>query len=99
MGQSPLPSYRQAIATCTLTALSALLCAGLVAAAALVPAPPLALPFVIAVGVGYPMLAVWQSHASVDVLRRRWMRAERRALAQLRRELDRLPEIRHPLDR
>jgi hypothetical protein len=33
------------------------------------------------------------------VLRRRWMRAERRALAQLRRELDRLPEIRHPLDR
>jgi hypothetical protein len=99
LGTSPTrPTHRQAIVTCVLTALTALVCAGLVAAAALVPAPPLALPFVIAVGVGYPMVAVWQSHASLAVLRRRLGRPHRRALSDLRRELDRLPETRHPLD-
>jgi hypothetical protein len=99
LGTSPtLPTHRQAIVTCALTALSALVCAGLVAAAVLVPAPRLALPFVIAVGVGYPMVAVWQSHASLTVLRRRLRRPHKRALTDLRRELERLPETRHPLD-
>jgi hypothetical protein len=97
----PLPTYRQAIATCAFTALSALACAGLMSAAALVPAPPEALPFVIAVCIVYPMLAAWRSSSSLAVLRHRLPRRRRldeRALGELRRELDRLPEIRHPLD-
>jgi hypothetical protein len=96
-----LPTYRQAIATCAITALSAVVCAGLMSAAALVPAPPPALPFVIAVCVGYPMLAGWRASSSLAVLRHRWpgRRLDKRALGKLRRDLDRLPETSHPLDR
>jgi hypothetical protein len=64
-----LPTYRQAIATCAITALSAFMCAGLMSAAALVPAPPPALAFVIAVCVGYPMLAGWRASSSLAILR------------------------------
>jgi hypothetical protein len=97
----PLPTYRQAIAICAFTAVSALVCVGLMSAAALVPAPPEVLPFVIVVCVVYPMLAAWRSASSLAVLRHRWprRRLDERALGELRRELDRLPEVRHPLDR
>ena len=100
MVSRPLPTYRQAIATCVFTALSALTCAGLMGAAALVPAPPLVLPFLIAVCVVYPMLAVWRLSSSLAVLRHRWprRRLDERALGELRSELDRLPETGHPLD-
>ena len=96
-----LPTYRQALATCLFTALSVLTCAALLSAAALVPAPPAVLLLAIAVCIVYPMLAAFQSSASVAVLRCHWPRRrhERRALEKLRRELDRLPEIGHPLDR
>ena len=89
----PLPSRREAIATCAFAALTALGCAGLLAAAALVPAPPAVLPLVIPVGVVLPMLATWQASGSLVALR-----SERRAVGELRRELDRLPETGHPLD-
>jgi hypothetical protein len=97
----PPPTYRQAIATCVFTALSALACAALLSAAALVPAPRPALPFVIAVCVVYPMLAALRSSSSLAVLRHRLprRRLDARAIGQLRRELDRLPEIGHPLGR
>jgi hypothetical protein len=96
----PLPTYRQAIVTCAFTALSALACAVLMGAAALVPAPREVLPFVIVVCVGYPMLAAWRSSSSVAVLRHCLPRRtlDERALGELRRQLDRLPEIRHPLE-
>jgi hypothetical protein len=96
-----LPTYHRALATCVFTALSALTCAGLLSAAALVPAPPTVLPVVIAVCVFYPMLAAFRSSSSVAVLRRHWprRRLDERALAKLRRELERLPEVGHPLDR
>jgi hypothetical protein len=70
-------------------------------AAGLVPAPPPALAFVIAVCVGYPMLAGWRASSSLAVLRHRWpgRRLDERALGELRRDLDRLPETSHPLDR
>jgi hypothetical protein len=95
------PTYRQAIATCMFTALSALMCAGLMSAAALVPAPPLVLPFVVVVCVVYPMLAAWRSSSALAVLRYRRprRRLDERALSELRRDLDGLPETRHPLDR
>jgi hypothetical protein len=96
-----LPTYRQAITTCAFTAVSAVMCAGLMSAAALVPAPPLVLPFVVVVCVVYPMLAAWRSSSSLAVVRHRGpeRRLEQRALSALRRDLDSLPEIRHPLDR
>ena len=95
-----LPTYRQAIATCAFTVLIAVMCAGLMTAAALVPAPPFVLPFIVAVCVGYPMLAAWGSSPALAVLRQRWLRSrlDERALGEFRRELDGLPEIGHPLD-
>ena len=97
----PLPTNRQAITTCAFTLLSALICAGLMSAAALVPAPTQVLPFVIAVSIGYPMLAAWRSSSSFAVLRHRLprRRLDERALGRLRHELARIPETRHPLDR
>jgi hypothetical protein len=99
MTYSPLPTYRQAIVTCTLTVVTALVCAGLLSAAALVPAPPVVLPLVVGVCVGLPMLATWWSSSSLAVLRhgRPGKRLDERALGELRRELDRLPEVGHPL--
>jgi arginine exporter protein ArgO len=88
-----LHSRRDAIATCAFAVLTALACAGLIAAAALVPAPPAVLPLVIAVGVALPMAAAWQASASLAGLR-----LQKRAVGDLRRELDRLPETGHPLD-
>src|SRR5512132_1788120 len=95
----PLPSHRQAIITCALTALTALMCAGLLGAAALVPAPPLMLPVIVTMCVVVPMLAAWQSVPSLAVLRSRRpsSRLDERALNELRRDLDRLPETGHPL--
>jgi hypothetical protein len=57
-------------------------------AAVLVPAPPPVLPFVIAVCVGYPLLAGWRASSSLAVLRRRWprRRLDEQALDELRRD-------------
>src|SRR5215211_1596475 len=95
----PLATNRQAIATCVCTALTALICAGLLVAAALVPAPPGVLARVIGMCIVYPMVAAWRSSSALAVLRHRWprRRLDERALGELRRELERLPEIRHPL--
>ena len=100
MTDQPLPTYGQALATCAFMALIAVVCAGLIGAAALVPAPPPALPFLVAVCIGCPMLAAWQASPSVALLRQRWTRSQldERAVVELRRELDRLPETAHPLD-
>jgi hypothetical protein len=61
---------------------------GLFGAAALVPAPPAVLPLLAVVCIGGPMLAAWELRASLTVLR---------AVAAMRRSLDKLPETRHPL--
>jgi hypothetical protein len=100
MSSRPLPTYRQAVATCVFTALTALTCAGLLSAAALVPAPPVVLPLIVTVSVVLPMMAACESIPAVAVLRARWSRRrlDERAVGQLRRELDRLPETGHPLD-
>jgi hypothetical protein len=102
-----LPTHHQATLRCALTALTAIFCAGLVGAAAVVPAPPAVLPFIIGVCVGCPMLAAWEASFSVAVLRSTSSAGhaadasrallDSRALRKLRRQLDHLPETRHPL--
>lgn len=67
----------------------AVACAGLIAAAVLVPAPPVVLPFVVLVCVAGPMAATFELARVLALLRE--------PAAQLRRELDRLPETPHPL--
>jgi hypothetical protein len=69
--------------------------AGLVAAAVLVPAPPAALPAVVVLAIGLPMVAAWELSFVISALQH--AAHQGRALAGLRRELDALPETRHPL--
>jgi hypothetical protein len=75
-----------------------LVCAALLGAAALVPAPAEVLPLVIASCLACPMLVAFELSASVAELRdRRIGITERGAVEELRRQLRRLPETRHPL--
>jgi hypothetical protein len=69
--------------------LIAMACAGLLAAAVLVPAPHAALPFLILTCIACPMAAAFELANAIHVLRE--------PRTQLRRELDRLPEAPHPL--
>ena len=94
---------------CLLAALTALLCAGLLGAAALVPAPPAVLPLVMAVCIGCPMGAAWELPISISVLRVAYGDLRSRAsdeaedplepwaLDELLSRLEELPETDHPL--
>jgi hypothetical protein len=95
---------REVVAGCAFTAVTATLCAALLAAAALVPAPATVLPVVALVCIGSPMFAVWDLSRRIAALRAVDASAvdvepalDRRAIADLRRALARLPETRHPL--
>ena len=94
MNPRPLPSRRDAILLCLFAAFTAISSAGLLSAAALVPAPPAVLPFVAVVCIGSPMAAAYELPAAIAGLR-----AGRRAreLEALRRQIDELPETEHPL--
>ena len=78
------------VAALVTSLISAAVCAGAIVA----PAPAVAIPFVVAICVGCPIFAVWEVPNAVAALR-----AKRAgdALARLRRSLDDLPEIDHPL--
>jgi len=67
----------------------AAVCGGLIAAAVLVPAPRVVLPAVVLVCVVGPIAAAFELARALAVLRE--------PAAELRRELDRLPETPHPL--
>jgi hypothetical protein len=103
MSSRPLPDRGQALLVCASVAVTVLLCAGLLSAAALVPAPPVALPFIIVICIGSPMVASWELRTSLAILRTRGVlrgrRDDARVLAEMRRYLEQLPETQHPLDR
>ena len=63
-------------------------CAGLIAAAVLVPAPPVVVPLVALVCVAGPIASTLELTRALAVLRG--------PAAELRRELDLLPETPHP---
>lgn len=83
---------RRALLLCAFAAAVAIACAGLVLAAALVPAPAVVLPFVVLVGIGVPMLVTLELPPAIAALR------HARAVSVFRRGLDRLPEAAHPLE-
>jgi hypothetical protein len=99
MTPQSLPTRRRAIALCAFVALTAVMCAGLLSAAALVPAPPEILPFLVVICIGCPMVAACELPGALAGLRRprRVHALDSGALDMLRRQLDSLPETEHPL--
>jgi hypothetical protein len=87
-----LVTRRRAVLLCVFAAAVALACAGLVLAAALVPAPHAILPFIVLVGIGVPMIVTLELPPALATLR------HARAVSAFRRRLDRLPEAAHPLE-
>lgn len=106
MGSSTAAPRRRALAVSAFAVFTALICAGLITAAILVPAPVAVLPLLAVACVGLPMLAAWQlAHVQFALgglrpaLRRRRRRPlDHDALQDLQRSLAQLPEIAHPLD-
>jgi Na+/phosphate symporter len=74
--------------------LTALISASVCVAAILARAPAVAIPLVVAICVGCPMFAGWEVPNALAAIR---ANRGRKALARLRRSLDRLPETEHPL--
>jgi hypothetical protein len=103
MTSSPFPTRGQALFVCATLALTVLACAALLFAAALVPAPPVVLPFIVLVCIGSPIAASWDLRLSLAILRtsggltRR--RSHARLLAEMRAYLAQLPETQHPRER
>ena len=93
MASRSLPTPRQALLVCIDALVAAVLCAGVMIAAALVPAPTAVIPLAVVVGIVCPMLSAVELPGAIAVLRGR----DGRALAELRRTLDLLPETEHPL--
>ena len=96
----PTPSRGRALLRCAFIAITAVMCAGLLCAAALVPAPPAVLPLLVVVCIGSPMAAACELPGAIDGLRRGSggvRPLDARALEALRRQLDGLPETHHPL--
>jgi hypothetical protein len=87
-------TWTRACADCCLAAVVVAVAVGLLLAAALVPAPAAVLPLVVLVGVGMPMVVAYELPPAVASLR-----AHRRLVAAMRRDLARLPETAHPFDR
>ena len=94
MRAQPVMSRHDALLHCAFVALAATVCAAVITAAALAPAPALVQPFVVVTCLGFAMAVAAELPDSIAVLRatrRRW------ALVELRRQLDELPETEHPL--
>jgi hypothetical protein len=88
---SPLPTRRQALAQFLFVVLTAVVCSGLLCAAALAPAPPVVLPLLVVACIGLPMLAACELPPALAVLR------AGRALRRVRGQIHALPEVEHPL--
>lgn len=69
---------------------------GMCVGAVLAPAPPIAVPLVVAICVGSPVFAGWDVPRALRA--QRIERGQKRAVAALRRKsLEQLPETEHPL--
>jgi hypothetical protein len=100
MRSTAIATRAQARLVCAFAALTLIACAGLFTAAALVPAPPAVLPFLVAVCIAGPMIAALELRAAIHFLRRNRRDSgslDSSSLVALRRHLAQLPETRHPL--
>jgi hypothetical protein len=88
---------REATAACLFAAVAALCSASLFAAAVLMHPPVVVIPLLVIVCVGSPVYGTWQLPHAIAALRAGRGATDRRAIASLRRSLDRLPEVEHPL--
>jgi hypothetical protein len=90
-----IPTRRQAYANLVLTVLTIGASVALLTAVALVHPPLAVLPLVALVCIGCPVVMAWHVPISLAVLRA--TAVDERAVSALRRGLDRLPEVEHPL--
>jgi len=86
-----MPAGRRPHFVLFLAVASTLASAALCAAAILAPAPSAVVPLVALICVGCPMFASWEVPVALAALR------GNKALATLRKSLDQLPEVEHPL--
>jgi hypothetical protein len=96
----PTSARGQALLTCATAALTIIVAAALFSAAALAHAPAMALPLLVVVCIGGPVLAAFELRRAIATLRAPRSGGaplDTRALAALRRQLDQLPEAQHPL--
>jgi hypothetical protein len=91
-----LLTRRQATAACLVALVSALCTAGLLAAAVLLHPPTAIVPLLVIVCVGCPVVGTWELPPAITALRAKRL-SHRREIAMLRRSLDQLPEVEHPL--
>jgi hypothetical protein len=87
-------TWTQACADCCLAAVVVAAAVGLLLAAALAPALPAVLALVVLAGVGMPIVVAYELPPAVASLR-----AHRRLVTAMRRDLAQLPETAHPFDR
>jgi hypothetical protein len=92
-----LLSRREAAAACLFAGVAALCSAGLCAAAVLAHPPAAVIPLLVLACVGSPVYGTWRLPHAIAALRAGRGESHRRAIATLRRSLDRLPEVEHPL--
>jgi uncharacterized membrane protein AbrB (regulator of aidB expression) len=98
MSTRPLTSRLECVFVCAFVLVLCVVCAGLVSAAALVPAPPVVVPFISGICVGCAFAAGIELPSTISVLRDPTLgRLRGRHISRLRRDLDRLPQTDHPL--
>jgi hypothetical protein len=97
MSRTVLLTRREAAAACVFAVVAALCSASLCAAAVLMHPPVAVIPLLVLVCVGSPVYGTWRLPYAVAALRAERGESHRRAIATLRRSLDRLPEVEHPL--
>jgi hypothetical protein len=89
-----MPARRRPQLVLLLAVATALASVALCAAAILAPAPAAVVPLVALICVGCPIFATWEVAQAFAALR---AAGGRKAVAMLRKSLDQLPEVEHPL--
>jgi hypothetical protein len=91
-----VPSRRHAILICVSALVVLLMAAGLCSAAILAHAPPAVVPLIAISCAGLPLLAACRLPVAVAALRTKSPPLSELSLADLRRDLNQLPETKHP---
>jgi hypothetical protein len=96
LASAGVPSRRHAVLICVSALVVLLMAAGLCSAAILAHAPPAVVPLIAISCVGLPLLAACRLPVAVAALRAKSPPLSDLSLADLRRDLNQLPETKHP---